>query len=213
MRLIFITIVARKNLTTPSLATFSTAGFGKAKPVPPVITKREMVDLLSTDTTPNSPMSHVPIKRTSSDSSVSSNESQPKRAKKENKENIFHSSSKGKGKAKLSSPHSRRQSPAKKRADSDDDEPWAKTVLDQERNPWVRLNKDFPLAQLSDPLVNPDKIYQHHLQDPSTCPVLTPARITPTSNNITNADLYSVSSNNWKVSSTDHRNAEVCRRT
>jgi hypothetical protein len=184
-----IAVVVRTNPTSPSLSTFSTAGFGKAKPAPPVNPKREIVDLLSTETAPNSSSSHVPIKRTSSDSSVSSNESSSKRAKKENKENIFHSSSKGKGKAVLSSP---RHSPVKKRPDSDDDEPWAKTVFDQERNPWTRLNRDFPLAPLPDPPVNPDTNYQHRPQDPFPRPTLTPAKTTPTSNNA-HADLYSVS--------------------
>ncbi|RDB21517.1 ATP-dependent DNA helicase hus2/rqh1 [Hypsizygus marmoreus] len=138
---------ARK--ASPStLPSFSTPGFGRSRPnftqVGDTPRRLEVVSI-SSDSTPSSPARKV--KRTSSDPSVTSEPSpQPsKRLKKDylaEKENTFHGEAipKYKGKQKELFLYPAPVQPPV----SDDDEPWLKTELDPERNPWVKLNRDFP---------------------------------------------------------------------
>lgn len=137
-------------LSSASLPSFSTPGFGKFRPI---ATKadatprtREVVSI-SSDSNPSSPRS---IKRTSSDPSFTSDPSPQcsKRLKKDclaDKENLFqpilHTKSKDKTKPPLHPPHI-------KRVECSDDEPWRKFDSDPERNPWARLNRDFPSHSL-----------------------------------------------------------------
>jgi hypothetical protein len=142
--------------SSASLPSFSTPGFGKLRPGS---TQARQVVSISSDSNPSSPRSS---KRTSSDTSLTFDASpqSSKRLKREclaEKENIFHpiqcTKSKGKGKAP------RFPSPVKS-TECIDDETWKKSTLDLGRNPWAKLDLDFPSHCLagpsSDGLVVPD---------------------------------------------------------
>ena len=43
-----------------------------------------------------------------------------------------------------------------RRLDSDNEEPWKQTVLDEERDPWEKLDRDFPHAELLPSLLLPE---------------------------------------------------------
>ncbi|GLB35200.1 putative helicase family, RecQ subfamily protein [Lyophyllum shimeji] len=135
-------------LATPStLPSFSTPGFrrgqltskqGEAAP-----RTREIISI-SSDSTSSSP---ARVKRTSSDPSVASDPSPqlPKRLKKDalaEKENRFKSVSTAKSKGKSKEISLQRASV--QYSVSDDEEPWLKMELDTERNPFAKLNRDYP---------------------------------------------------------------------
>jgi hypothetical protein len=141
-------------VATPShaaLPSFSTPGFGKFRP-----TRTREVVSISSDSNPSSPRSS---KRTSSDTSLTFDPSpqSSKRFKREclsEKENLFQPVlNKGKAKAPYSPS-------AVIRAECIYDEPWKKSALELERNPWAKLDRDFPSHCLpgpsSDGLVVPD---------------------------------------------------------
>lgn len=125
------------------LPSFSTAGFGRAS-LAQATPKRLEVVSISSDSTPSSPTRN--IKRMSSDLSFASDLSPPsKRPRKDlsaEKENALRTEykpqSKGKSKAPLI-PHSQVPRPR-----SDGEEPWMKMQLDPERNPFTKLERDFP---------------------------------------------------------------------
>ncbi|KAF5386677.1 hypothetical protein D9615_001741 [Tricholomella constricta] len=134
---------------TPStLPSFSTPGFrrGKINNKETEPTPRSLeVFSVSSDSTPSSPPGKV--KRTSSDASVASDPSPQltKRLKKdvtEEKENIHKPLSKPKFKGKS------REVPFQlahvQQSVSDDDEPWMRMELDTERNPFAKLDRDYP---------------------------------------------------------------------
>jgi len=144
-----------RNPTPSTLPSFSTPGFGRAKPnslQTSSVPNHHKIISITSDSAPTTP-AQAAIKRTSSDPSVSSGSSPPssKRLKKEtsaDKENILQLGSKSvkdKAKAKTSS-HKFRQPDT-----DDDDEPWKKMQLDKERDPWAKLDRDFPPAILPAP--------------------------------------------------------------
>lgn len=133
---------ARKTQTN-GLPQFHTPGFrfhadaSHATPAP--AQKREVVYI--SDSNPSSPRSS--IKRTSSDPAFASDSSpqvfkKPRKSVAAGKENIPQVSrtakDKGKGKAR-----------------AEDDEPWLKMTLDPERNPFAKLDRDFPLTREASP--------------------------------------------------------------
>jgi hypothetical protein len=101
----------------------------------------------------STPTPQAAIKRTSSDASVSFGPSPPssKRLKKDaaaEKENIFQLGGCDKGKGKAIPPDRKFGHPD----NNDDDESWKKMPLDEERNPWAKLDRDFPHPALPTPL-------------------------------------------------------------
>lgn len=122
---------------------FHTPGFrshadvSHATPAP--AQRREVVYI--SDSNPSSPRSS--IKRTSSDPAFILDSSpqvfkKPKKSVADGKENIPQVSrtakDKGKGKAR-----------------AEDDKPWLKMTLDPERNPFAKLDRDFPLPREASP--------------------------------------------------------------
>jgi bloom syndrome protein len=149
-------------VSSANLPSFSTPGFGKFRPNTTqgdaAPRTREVVSI-SSDSNPSSPRS---IKRTSSDPSFTSDASpqSSKRLKREclaDKENLFQpillTKSMGKAKPPLDASHA-------KPTECSDDEPWRKINSDPERNPWAKLDRDFPSHSIPGPcpkgLVIPD---------------------------------------------------------
>jgi len=142
-----------------TLPSFSTPGFRRAQ----LTSKRDDVTprsrevvTISSDSTPSSPPPK--IKRTSSDPSVASDPSpQPTKRLKKNalaeKENYFEPASnvKSKGKSKELLLHNARM----EQSVSDDEEPWLKMDLDAERNPFTKLDRDYPSFAVQSPAAFP----------------------------------------------------------
>jgi hypothetical protein len=139
-------------ISSATLPSFSTPGFGKLRPnaiqADATPRTREVVSI-SSDSNPSSPRS---IKRTSSDPSFTSDvfPQSSKRLKKEclaDKENFrvfqpnLHTKSKSKVRPPLHPSHT-------KGTECSDDEPWKKMDPDPERNPWAKLDRDFPSHSL-----------------------------------------------------------------
>jgi hypothetical protein len=130
---------------TGTLPSFSTPGFVKPKPSPAVSApRRDVVVVSSSESTPTSPFGKLPVKRSSSDSTLSSEHSpSSKRVRKDvvaNKENLNLSELRprenGKGKARERE-RSRSHNEAK-------EELWQRMELDKEPNPFARLDRDYP---------------------------------------------------------------------
>lgn len=169
----------RKSMTG-TLPSFSTPGFVKPKPVPAPKQEDSVVIISSSESTPTSPFGKLPIKRSSSDSTLSSEQSpSSKRIRKDtsaNKENLslseIRSREKVKGKAK-----ERERERSKSGNDSTasttssiKDEPWQRMELDKEPNPFSRLDRDYP--QHAARPASPVKIVQqmNHSDLNSVCP-------------------------------------------
>jgi hypothetical protein len=103
---------------------------------------KPIIDLSSTESTPKS------VKRSSSDFNQSPSSKRVKKDVISNKENL---SVFGKGKAKA----------------NEDSEPWTKMELDQESNPFTRLDRDYP--QLAAPPTEPAQGTNHSDLN-SVCP-------------------------------------------
>lgn len=138
-------MTAVRKTMTGALPSFSTPGFVKPKPSPAISApKRDVVVVSSSESTPTSPFGKLPIKRSSSDSTLSSEHSpSSKRVRKEvvaNKENLnlleLRPRENGKSKA--------RERGRSRGCNETKDEPWQRMELDKEPNPFARLDRDYP---------------------------------------------------------------------
>ncbi|KAG5735507.1 ATP-dependent DNA helicase hus2/rqh1 [Termitomyces sp. T112] len=143
-------ITSARSGTSAMLPSFSTPGFRRGT-IPPrgeaSVSSFEIVDV-SSDSSPGQS-----IKRTSSDPSVASDPSpqvfkRPKKDVKE-KENQFKPPSVSKfiGKVKSAPLQVNRVEQAVK---DNEEEPWLQMQLDSERNPFVKLDRDFPAFSAKD---------------------------------------------------------------